>query len=322
MTRILIVDDDLTQAEEFATLLRGAGCAVTLAGNGKEATDLLRVELPDVVLTDLDMPVIDGLELVRTIRREYPALPVILMTATGTEAVAAKALHQGAASYVRKRSLAKEVVRTVSTVLAVARALPKQERVLDCLTDGSFTFVLHNEPSQVAPVLGLLEQVASLLHPGDPIERIRIGIALNEALLNAMQHGNLELSSDLRQDDERIFRELGEQRRQQLPYRQRRVRVRATLSCNEAVYVVEDEGPGFDPATVPDPTDAANLERIGGRGLMLIRTFMDEVEHNERGNRIILRKRYSAVERPAATSVGDSDEPRDSRVNLESAAGV
>ena len=321
MTRILIVDDDRTQAEDFAVLLRSAGCDVSLAGNGKEATDLLRLGLPDVVLTDLDMPVMDGLELVRTIRREYPALPVILMTATGTEAVAAKALHHGAASYVRKRSVAKEVVRTVGIVLAVARALPKQERALECLTDGMLGFVLDNDPTQVAPVLGLLEQVASLLHPGDPIDRIRIGIALNEALLNAMQHGNLELSSDLRQDDERIFRELGEQRRQQSPYRQRRVRVRATLSCSEALYVVEDEGPGFDPLTVPDPTDAANLERIGGRGLMLIRTFMDEVEHNERGNRISLRKRYSAVGPPAATVVEESEDPM-VLGNLESAAGV
>jgi anti-sigma regulatory factor (Ser/Thr protein kinase) len=54
----------------------------------------------------------------------------------------------------------------------------------------------------------------------------------------------------------------------------------------------------FDPGTVPDPTDPANLERIGGRGLMLIRTFMDEVEHNEKGNRIILRKRYPTAECP------------------------
>ena len=96
MTRILIVDDDRTQAEEFADLLRKAGCDVTLAGDGREASDLLRLELPDVVLTDLDMPVIDGLELVRAIRRDYPALPVILMTATGSEAVAAKALRHGA----------------------------------------------------------------------------------------------------------------------------------------------------------------------------------------------------------------------------------
>src|SRR4051794_23148380 len=108
MTHIIVVDDHRSQAEEFGELLRNAGCDVTLAGNGREAMDLLRLDLPDIVLTDLDMPVMDGLELVQAIRRDYPALPVILMTAMGSEAVAAKALHHGAASYVRKRNLAKE----------------------------------------------------------------------------------------------------------------------------------------------------------------------------------------------------------------------
>ena len=191
--------------------------------------DLLRRDLPDIVLTDLDMPEMDGLELVQAIRRDYPALPVILMTAMGSEDVAARALHQGAASYVRKRSLAREVVRTVGSVLAVARALPQQERVLDCLTDGQLGFVLDNDPAQVPPLLGYLEQVASLLHPRDRTERIRVGIALDEALLNAIQHGNLELNSDLRQEDEQVFRDLGEERRRQPPYRDRRVHVRATL---------------------------------------------------------------------------------------------
>src|SRR3954463_300845 len=211
MTRILVVDDHPTQAEEIGDLLRTTGSEVTLAGNGREAMDLLRLDLPDIVLTDLDMPVMDGLELVQAIRREYPALPVILMTAMGSEDIAARALHQGAASYVRKRSLAQEVVRTVGSVLAVARALPQQERVLDCLTDGQLGFVLNNDPAQVPPLLGYLEQVASLLHPRDRTEQIRVGMALNEALLNAIQHGNLELSSDLRQEDEEVYRNLGEE---------------------------------------------------------------------------------------------------------------
>ncbi len=193
MTRILVVDDDHSQVEEFGVLLRNAGCDVTLAGNGRVAMDLLRRDLPDIVLTDLDMPVMDGLELVQAIRLDYPALPVILMTAMGSEDVAARALHQGAASYVRKRNLAQEVVRTVGSVLAVVRALPQQERVLDCLTNGQLDFVLDNDPAQVPPLLGYLEQVASLLHPRDQTERIRVGIALNEAVLNAIQHGNLEL---------------------------------------------------------------------------------------------------------------------------------
>ena len=147
--------------------------------------------------------------------------------------------------------------------------------------------------------------MASLLHPRDQTERIRVGIALNEALLNAIQHGNLELSSDLRQEDEQIFRDLGEQRRRQAPYRDRRVYVRATLSRSEAVYVVEDEGPGFDPATLPVPSDPANLERIGGRGLMLIRIFVDEVEHNEKGNRITLRMKYPTTECSAPVEAGE-----------------
>jgi CheY-like chemotaxis protein len=306
MTRILVVDDHRSQAEEFGELLRNAGCDVTLAGNGREAMDLLRLDLPDIVLTDLEMPVMDGLELVQAIRREFPALPVILMTAMGSEDVAARALHLGAASYVRKRSLAQEVVRTVGSVLAVARALHQQERALDCLTDGQLGFVLGNDPDQVPPLLGYLEQVASLLHPRDRTERIRVGIALNEAVLNAIQHGNLELDSDLRQEDERAFWGLGEERRRQPPYRDRRVHVRATLSRSEAIYVVEDEGPGFDRATVTDPTDPANLERIGGRGLMLIRTFMDEVEYNQKGNRITLRKRYPTTGGPAPVSAGEA----------------
>ena len=300
MPRVLVVDDDPALVKEFSLLLQHMGCEVTLAANGREAMDFLRGPLPDVVLTDLDMPEMDGLELVKAIRRDHPTLPVILMTAMGSEEVTTRALHEGAASYVRKRNLARELVQTLGTVLAVARTRPQRQRVLDSLTDDHLRFVLDNDPTLVPPLLSYLEEISSILHPCDPTERLRVGMALNEALLNAIQHGNLELSSDLRQQDEEVFRNLGRERRQQLPYGDRRVRLRVILSRSGAVYVVEDEGPGFDPSTVHDPTDLENLERIGGRGLILIRTFMDEVEHNERGNQITLRKRYATENCSAA----------------------
>ncbi len=56
------------------------------------------------------------------------------------------------------------------------------------------------------------------------------------------------------------------------------------------MFVVRDEGQGFDPALLPDPTDPVNLERVSGRGLLLIQTFMDRVEHNARGNEITMVK--------------------------------
>ena len=67
--------------------------------------------------------------------------------------------------------------------------------------------------------------------------------------------------------------------------------VLARESHREAVYVIRDEGPGFDPTGLPDPTDPSNLERVSGRGLLLIRTFMDEVHHNKAGNEITMVKR-------------------------------
>ncbi len=287
-----MVDDDRSQAEEFAELLRKTCSTVTLAHDGREALDVIRREVPDVVLTDLEMPGMSGLELVQAVRREFPRLAVILMTTAGGESAAAEALQHGAAGYVRKQSLAREVVRTLGSVLSIAKVLPQQQQVLECLQEEQLNFTLGNDPELVPPLIGYLEQVASLLHPGDQTERMRVGIALNEALLNAIHHGNLELSSELRQDDDRRYWDLGEQRRRQAPYENRRVHLHATLTRTQAIYVIKDEGPGFDVASVPDPADPANIERIGGRGLMMIRLFLDSVEHNRSGNEITLRKSY------------------------------
>ena len=70
---------------------------------------------------------------------------------------------------------------------------------------------------------------------------------------------------------------MAEERRRQTPFRDRRIYVAATYSRAEAIFVVRDEGPGFDRTKVPDPTDPDNLGKNSGRGLLLIQTFMDEV---------------------------------------------
>jgi anti-sigma regulatory factor (Ser/Thr protein kinase) len=120
---------------------------------------------------------------------------------------------------------------------------------------------------------------------------MRIAVALREALVNAIYHGNLELSSQLLEEDEAHFAQLRENRARQAPYASRRVRVTSCETRSEVTYLIADEGHGFDPATLLDPTDPANLDRRSGRGLFLIRTFMDEVRHNDVGNEITLVKR-------------------------------
>ena len=59
--------------------------------------------------------------------------------------------------------------------------------------------------------------------------------------------------------------------------------------------MIRDEGPGFDPDGLPDPTDPENLTKASGRGVLLIRTFMDEVRFNDTGNEITMIKRCSTT---------------------------
>src|SRR6202051_1513093 len=103
MSRILVVEDSRTQAMQIQLLLEEAGFEVSHTNHGGEAVDALKESLPDVVLTDLDMPVMNGLELVEAVRRDNPAVPVVLMTALGSEEIAVQALQKGAASYIPKR---------------------------------------------------------------------------------------------------------------------------------------------------------------------------------------------------------------------------
>ena len=60
------------------------------------------------------------------------------------------------------------------------------------------------------------------------------------------------------------------------------------MSPTSGTFFVRDEGPGFDPNKLPDPTDPANLEKVSGRGLLLMKTFMDEVTFNATGNQVTM----------------------------------
>lgn len=92
-----------------------------------------------------------------------------------------------------------------------------------------------------------------------------VRLALEEAIVNAIRHGN---KSDPN----------------------KKIHVSYLIEDARIVISVEDEGPGFDLDSVPDPTAEENLEADHGRGILLMRVYMDEVVYNDRGNKVILTK--------------------------------
>jgi CheY-like chemotaxis protein/anti-sigma regulatory factor (Ser/Thr protein kinase) len=300
MAKVLIVDDSPVDRKLAGKLLEkraigveqeDTGIAVAYASNGREALEMISRETPDAVVSDLQMPELNGLDLVLQVRARFPLIPVVVMTAHGSEELAVRALQSGAASYVPKRELSRDLLETVEGVIEAAHGKRDQHRLMAALEATESSFVLDNDPSLIPPLVAYLKQNVFRMSGSDETGLIQTTMALREALMNAMEHGNLQLDSSMREKDDSSYHELARQRRTQRPYCDRRVYVHARETRIEAVYVIRDEGPGFDTSHLPDPTDPANLEKSSGRGLLLMRAFMSEVRHNDRGNEVTLIRR-------------------------------
>ncbi len=298
MPIILVVDDSPVDRLLTGRLLsreKELDWVIEYAENGREALAFMKDLVPHVVVTDLMMPDIDGLELVATVRTEHPEVPVILMTGQGSETLALEALERGAASYVPKGQLADKLADTVKQVLAVARADSRYQRLTECFVKNQLSVQLDNDPALISPLVDLVQKMLTDMHFGDAPERVHLGIALEEALLNAFCHGTLALPADQVQQARADLSQgrvapVIQDRWDHSSCRNRKVFVDVQISREEARFIVRDEGPGFAKAAVPQRRDPKTLERGRGRGLVLMRHFMDEVAFNDTGNEITLAK--------------------------------
>jgi len=291
---VLVVEDSPSFSRQIAKLLAPIhDLRVNYADSLSSAYEAIAREAPDVILTDLILPDGEGLELVQRVRALHPRMQVILMTTYGSEDIAMRALRAGAANYIAKKNVATDLIPLLRQVLDMAAWSHERVRILQRLVRRESVFVLENDPHLIAAFMKLVRDELAGMELWDETGLIQVTIALQEAITNALFHGNLEVDSEHRQVDERLFDQIAEERRHCEPYRSRRTRIHVQLDRDVARFSVSDDGPGFDTALLNRPVAACDLERIGGRGLLLIRTFMDEVSFNSQGNQIVMLKNRS-----------------------------
>lgn len=289
---VLVVDDSAADRRLVGGLLeRSGGISVEYAKDGKEAIDRFQSRVPELAVTDLVMPEMDGLALVAAVKSEFPLVPVVLMTARGNEEIALAALRAGAAGYVPKRILAQDLAPTVKRILAAAREDRSLSRLMHRMVQNQSSFELHNDPSLIPLLLGYLQQVLRCVQLEDELDRLRIRLAVEEALLNALYRGNLEVSPQLQQSDRAAFDQTVEARSAEPAYRDRRVHVSWTIARDGLTVVIRDDGSGFDPAAAANREENVDFDTVFGRGLLIMRTFMDEIRYNAAGNEVTLIKR-------------------------------
>lgn len=161
MTHILVVDDWGVDRQRAGALPEsGTDWFVQYTCDGLEALEQIEAALPLAVVTDLQMPNLDGMRLVEEIRRRYPHVPTIVMTAHGSEDIAVRALLAGAADYVPKPRLATELLPAVRSVLEIASGDGLHHRAAECLQYQELRYELENDLLLVAAVIDQFRQTA------------------------------------------------------------------------------------------------------------------------------------------------------------------
>ncbi len=297
VTNVLVVDDsDVDRLLMEGLLGQASGFVVIAAENGVQALKKLEEWSIDIILTDLQMPKMDGLELVKKIRENKLEIPVILTTGMGSEEIAAEALRVGAAGYIPKTKLNQLLVSTVREVLDILNGDQSYSRLLECSKLSHYEFELDNDPMLIPQLVDFCERMLKSMAPLDRIDCLRIAIAADQALRNALYRGNLEINAEhkIPSISSTLNEELPlfvQERFEQEPYKDRKIDVVIEIKPTRFAMRIRDEGPGFE------------ISQVGGwdqpsmRGANLMNAFMDSVQYNEKGNEVKLVYRFDRAKK-------------------------
>ncbi len=160
MKKILVIEDDATVRDVLLAFLGNKGFEVTLAQNGESGLDLLRAEKFDLIFTDLVMPGISGMEVLKAVVASKIAVPVVVMTAYGTVQTAVEAMRIGAFDYITKPFNLDELMIVLDKAFSVAK-LQKENLMLKMQLKNKYNFEgLVGDSSSMQAVYELIEKIA------------------------------------------------------------------------------------------------------------------------------------------------------------------
>ncbi len=262
---ILIVDDEQLNLKLLADMLDNERYLIDSAANGKIAWEMVRNKEYHMLITDIRMPVMDGIELLRVVKEYNPRIPVVVVTAFATVETAVEALRLGAYNFLKKPFSIEEIQEIARKGLKVWDLLEDRTRLLPGLTK-TLQVSIPNDHNLINPIFCHIADDARDLGFNEEILNMNIYLALSEAVANAMDHGNQNVAD-------------------------RQVHITVEVNVDTIKIVVSDEGDGFDYSSLPDPTNVENIFKSRGRGVFLMKCYMDEVHYNDEGTCVTMVKR-------------------------------
>jgi two-component system, OmpR family, response regulator len=259
--RILIVDDDPDLCMMLNKYLTTRKAESSYALSGEECLRRVSQEKPDLIILDIMMPGIDGYEVCRRLKmqRETNPIPILMLSAKDTDQDRVVGLQTGADAYVSKPFEVDTLLASINGVIEKSAHMRGEHGFQGQI---SFRFQSHFKYlEEVNELIGQLFQRTDLAAN----EIWELKLALHELGINAIEHGN-------KMDE------------------QKAVHITYTLFDDRLQFEIQDEGEGFEPQSIPNPTQREGLVRERGRGIYLVSQVVDQIEYFEGGTRTRLSK--------------------------------
>jgi len=289
--KVLIVDDDPASRELMGDIISLEGHDLRSAADGYQALSLFKEFKPHLVFSDIQMPKMDGLELLKRIRNMNPETLVVMVTGYGSEEYALKALRLRANNYLKKPVRSEDILGLLEKYSAlvepVAGSLGQEKTKED---QQQQKFIFENDLSKIRNYIYLLvKDINKDVLVNDCMD-VRVG--LYELLANAIEHGNMEISKEekfnaLNKGSSGI-EELYEKRRSDPHYAGRRIVVELTKDDVACEWLIRDEGNGFEHEHVL--RNAGPMGSIAAKGIFIAQFHFDKLEFLGRGNEVRARK--------------------------------
>jgi CheY-like chemotaxis protein len=298
MPSILVVDDTPVDRILVQGLLRRrADYTVEAVEDAESALERLETFVPDVLVTDLQLPQLSGLDLVVVLRERFPGLPVVVITAHGNEDTALQALADGAASYVPKPQMSERLLSTIDKVLDSARTDRAAADFQSCLQESRLRFTVPVAADVFGPLSEMAVGMAASIGLCEPHDKLRFLLALQAFLRIGQFVGNLELplsALDALEASGPATQADGSNRLQDARFRHRSLGVEIELSGEQGVFRVTHQGPPLNLESLSVSASPSSAGAAACRELVLVRAFAHSFQLEGDGRTLAMTRRRSS----------------------------
>jgi len=288
--KVLIVEDDFASREFLINLVKLEGYQVFSASNGLEGITEYEKNKPDLIVSDIQMPQMDGLQMLKRLREQKSDAIFIITTAYGSEDYAIDALRSGANNYLKKPIERKNLLSLLKKYNSLVQSRKLAKKAEGKIINRYIKFEFNTNFSHISSIVSqLLNEIGSNI---EEVEKTNIELGLDELITNSMEHGNLEISYNDKYEatEDNLLIELYEEKMKNTEFANRKLIVEYSYNKDWFEWIITDEGKGFDWKSIPDPTTDGHLMDLNGRGIFITHFLFDEMEYIGKGNKVRIRK--------------------------------